>query len=62
MCVTGLIMGNLYNSLIYSGEVMGNFWILTALMARYRDFAEREQLEAKRQVERAELDGVDALV
>ena len=42
MCVTGLILGNIYNSLFYSGEVMGNFWIMTGLMTRYAYLLERD--------------------
>jgi hypothetical protein len=42
MCVTGLILGNTYNSLFYSGEVMGNFWIMTGLMTRYAYLLERD--------------------
>ena len=42
MCVTGLILGNVYNSLFYSGEVMGNFWIMTGLMARYAYLLEQD--------------------
>lgn len=62
MCVTGLIVGNTYNSLIYSGEVMGNFWILTALIARYRDFAEHDRLGAKKQGEQADVNGINAVI
>jgi O-antigen ligase len=42
MAVTGLILGNLYNSLFYSGEVMGNFWLMTGLVARYVVLLETE--------------------
>jgi O-antigen ligase len=42
MAVTGLILGNLYNSLFYSGEIMGNFWLMTGLVARYVALLETE--------------------
>ena len=42
MCVTGLILGNVYNSFLYSGELMGNFWILSGLMARYAYLLEQD--------------------
>jgi len=61
MCVTGLIVGNLYNSLIFSGEVMGDFWILTALIARYRVIAEQDRLAAAQQGEAGEPEAADAV-
>lgn len=42
MSVTGLILGNLSHSFFYHGEVMGNFWIMSALVARYLVILERE--------------------
>lgn len=42
MSVTGLILGNLTHSFFYSGELMGNFWIMSALVARYLVILERE--------------------
>jgi O-antigen ligase len=42
MSVTGLILGNLTHSFFYSGELMGNFWIMSALIARYLVLVERE--------------------
>ncbi len=50
MCVTGLILGNLYNSFFYSGELMGNFWIMSALMARYAVLLEQDA-EVEQEVE-----------
>lgn len=32
----GMALGNLYGSPFFFGELMGNYWILTALVARYR--------------------------
>lgn len=42
MSVTGLVLGNLTHSFFYSGELMGNFWIMSALVARYLVILERE--------------------
>lgn len=42
MSVTGLILGNLTHSFFYSGELMGNFWVMSALIARYLVILERE--------------------
>jgi len=35
MSVLAVAMGNIYGSRFFDGDVMGNFWILTALVARY---------------------------
>jgi O-antigen ligase len=35
MSALAVILSNIYGSRFFEGEVMGNFWILTALMARY---------------------------
>jgi O-antigen ligase len=35
MSVVGVMMGNIYGSRFFDGDVMGNFWIFTALVARY---------------------------
>lgn len=56
MCVTGLLLGNVYNSLFYSGEIMGNFWIMTGLMARYGFLLEQE---SEQTVENAETTTVE---
>jgi len=34
--VVCLVLGNLYGSAFFSGEVMGNFWALSGLVARHR--------------------------
>ena len=38
----GVIMGNLTHSVIYAGEVMGLFWILSGLVARYSVILQEE--------------------
>jgi len=35
MAVFGMMLGNVFGSRFFDGDVMGNFWILTALVARY---------------------------
>lgn len=35
IAVTAVVMGNIYSSTFFSGEVMGNFWILSGLVSRY---------------------------
>jgi len=35
VAVIAVAMGNIYGSRFFDGDVMGNFWILTALVARY---------------------------
>jgi O-antigen ligase len=35
MAVLSVMMSNIYGSRFFEGELMGNFWILTALVARY---------------------------
>lgn len=42
----GLVMGNLTHSVIYAGDVMGLFWILSGLVARYVVILERERAGA----------------
>lgn len=42
MSVTGLILGNITHSFFYSGEIMGNFWIMSALVARYLMILQQE--------------------
>lgn len=39
-----MCMGNLYGSRFFNGEIMGNFWIFTALVARY-SMLRREHLK-----------------
>jgi hypothetical protein len=36
MAIVGVLASNLFGSRLFNGEIMGNFWILTALAARYR--------------------------
>jgi hypothetical protein len=35
VCVVGMVAGNLYGSPFTMGEVMGNFWVLTGISAKY---------------------------
>ena len=35
VAVVGVIASNLFGSRLFNGEIMGNFWILSALVARY---------------------------
>jgi O-antigen ligase len=35
-CVVAVVMGSFYGSRFLDGDVMGNFWILSGVMARYR--------------------------
>lgn len=42
--VVAVIMGNIYSSTFFSGEVMGDFWILAGLLSRYAVIAERETM------------------
>jgi len=35
IAVLGVVASNLFGSRIFDGDVMGNFWILAALIARY---------------------------
>lgn len=43
MAVVAVIMGNIYSSTFFSGEVMGDFWILAGLLSKYRVLALREE-------------------
>lgn len=46
--VIGVVASNLFGSRIFDGEVMGNFWILAALVARYHSLMlEKNMLGAK---------------
>jgi O-antigen ligase len=42
MAVLGMMLGNVFGSRFFDGDVMGNFWILTALVARYATLREEE--------------------
>jgi O-antigen ligase len=42
--VIAVILGNLYGSRFFDGDVMGNFWILTALVARYGSLQKEAQV------------------
>lgn len=44
VAVVGVVMGNIYSSTFFSGEVMGNFWMLAGLMSKYAVLAEREAI------------------
>ena len=35
LLVIAVVLGNVFSSTFYSPEVMGNFWILSALIHRY---------------------------
>lgn len=41
--VLAMVLGNLYGSRFLDGDVMGNFWILAALVARYTTLRAEEQ-------------------
>lgn len=43
MAVLAVVMGNIYSSTFFSGEVMGNFWILAGLMSKYYVLALQEE-------------------
>lgn len=43
--VVGVIMGNIYSSTFFSGELMSDFWILAGLLSRYRILAANEALD-----------------
>lgn len=40
LSAVAVLIGNFYGSRFFNGEVMGNFWIFTALAARYRVLAQ----------------------
>ena len=35
LIIIAVILGNIYSSTFYSPEVMGNFWILSAIIHKY---------------------------
>jgi O-antigen ligase len=43
MSVLAVAMGNIYGSRFFDGDVMGNFWILAALVARYGSLQKEAQ-------------------
>lgn len=45
--VIAVMMGNIYGSRFFDGDLMGNFWILTALVAKYAALVKAAQAEAK---------------
>ncbi len=45
MSVVAVISSNIYGSRFFEGAVMGNFWILTALVARYASLQREEQAQ-----------------
>lgn len=48
--VIGVVASNLFGSRIFDGEVMGNFWILAALVARYHSLMLEENLSGAKVV------------
>ncbi len=50
----GVIMGNLTHSVIYAGDVMGLFWILSGLVARYTVILEEEKAREVQEAARAQ--------
>jgi len=50
--VVALMLGNIYGSRFLDGDVMGNFWILSGLLAKYV-VLRREESEALRRSESA---------
>lgn len=50
--VVALMLGNIYGSRFLDGDVMGNFWILSGLLAKYV-ILRREESEALRRAESA---------
>lgn len=45
VAVLGVLLGNLYGSRFFDGDVTGSVWILAALAARYRMLRLKEQVE-----------------
>jgi O-antigen ligase len=45
MSVLAVITSNIYGSRFFEGAVMGNFWILTALVARYASLQQEQSAE-----------------
>jgi O-antigen ligase len=43
LCVIAVMLSNIYGSRFFEGEVMGNFWILTALVAKYGSLLKEQQ-------------------
>jgi O-antigen ligase len=47
LIIIAVIMGNIYSSTFYSPEVMGNFWILSALIHKYYAITSNENISKK---------------
>jgi O-antigen ligase len=41
----GVVLANVFGSRFFNGEVMGNFWVLSALVARYYSLVTEQRLE-----------------
>ncbi|PPE69156.1 O-antigen ligase family protein [Caldimonas thermodepolymerans] len=48
MAVVAVVFGNIYGSRFLDGDVMGNFWILAGIVARYYTLVRETQAEAAR--------------
>lgn len=61
--VVAMLLGNIYGSRFLDGDVAGNFWILTALVARYEILKRRElsREEATHDAAEAAVDAVPAV-
>ncbi|MEO8296914.1 MAG: O-antigen ligase family protein [Burkholderiales bacterium] len=51
VAVLGVLLSNFYGSRFFDGDVMGNFWILAALVARYRQLRLQERAPQEQQAE-----------
>lgn len=49
LSVTAVAMGNIYGSRFFDGDVMGNFWILAALVARHEQLQRQAVIATKAQ-------------
>jgi len=50
MALVGMTLGNIYGSRFFDGQVMGNFWMLSGMLARYYTLAQEtsdERTEAR---------------
>lgn len=52
-----MMVGNIYGSPFFYGEVMGDFWVLSALVARYTDLARAGEGEIEEVAADASLEG-----